>query len=137
MSTELPSGVWMCPLVARRLNVCTGPLVTPGAQTIPVFRAPGGNADVGAAASPRTATPNAAATTMPSHLVGLIIVALPSDIGLAHDRLRRELVLVDAHLGRHPAEAGGPEVRELPPVTVLEHVDVVRAPAVGAGWGGA
>src|SRR5262245_44828753 len=129
MKTALPSGVWMCPVVAVRLNVCTAPAVEPGAHTIPSFGAPAGRLEA-CGASP--AMPRTNAAQRPSHRDLLVIVAPLSDIGLAHHGLARQRVLVDADLGHHPARSGRTEIGELPPVPVLEEVDVVVAATVRA-----
>src|SRR5262245_31165440 len=130
MNTVLPSGVWIVPLPATRLNVCGDPGPLPGAQIIPSFGAPVGRAF--ALPRRRTSDPVAGASRSPSRrvlcvIVGVLplVVSLGSDIGLAHEVLGRQRVLVDAHLGHHPAGPGRAVVRQPAPIPVLEVVDVV------------
>src|SRR6476646_7622450 len=111
MKTELPSGVWIVPSFATRVNVRVDPARLLGAQTMPVFGVPGGRLlDAPDASSAPHATARTAGGRMRRAL----------DIGLAHHRLRRQRGLVDPQLRHQPAGPGGALVRESAPVTVLE-----------------
>src|SRR2546423_15700315 len=81
----------------------------------------------------------AIASTRPTRALLIIVAFLPRDvlspldIGLTHDGLDWKRGRgVHADLGHHPALPGEPHVRKLPPVAVLEVVDVVWATAIPA-----
>src|SRR6476619_3134947 len=122
MTTLLPSGVSIVPVVARSEKF--GPFV----QTIPIGAAE-------ATAGPKMTWPAPRASTSPSSRVALVTMLaflLRADIGLVRLDLDGESVLVRAYLGHHPAASRSAVVAQLAGAAVLEEVDVVRSAPVRA-----
>src|SRR6476659_2887751 len=102
MNTELPSGVWMTPVFATRLNVRVLPTSVPFRHTIPSFGATVARA---LAAPWSSSSEPAARARQRTSLCAVPVTESRLDMRLAHLRVRRQrAVLVDAHLGHHSAE---------------------------------
>src|SRR5262245_52854551 len=101
---------------------------------MPIFGKPGGSPLAVPSTTTSTPVAKAARRRVSRRVLCVIVGVLPlgvslgSDIGLAHDGLCGERAsAVHPHLGHHSAGSWLAVVRQSPPVSVLEVVDVVGA----------